>query len=722
MATNSFYEFTEQLPACEQFPMQTTLPNGVTYGQPLQGFIPPYLSVVEGHPNNSQVLIISAPGAVGKSTLAKALSSEKKALLWDLADAEEVGYGSLDAMLDYAVKSGLKADFLEWMTEGMQLIIIDALDEGRVKVNEISFRRLLENIGRLAKNSKKICFVLLGRTQIAETAWLVLVDQGINSSILSIEAFHREQANDYIANRVSPHSLTTSFVDCRDLIFQQLESSVTSSQGRESARDFIHYPPVLDVISILLDHEPNLLRLKNSLQSNPQNSSVTLIHDVIDRILEREQSQKVVPSISNKLRDVAEEVELSIIIESLYSKDEQCRRLLGSVLNMDIHATPSTLPASLTATYEQAISVALTEHPFLQGVDRFANSVFQSYLYARALRGDFGSDLQDRVTTVLLESGHLPTRLLAEFYLETADGHDFKNDIKPEHVGIIYDSLLSAESNRRHLRLTIEGSDPLDSDLVGSEFTEGEFELLSFGPEEELNIEVIPFVLCVNKESVMSFPRYIRNVHLTVPCTVELGSTTTESEVGPAVYISASRIRVSSESMVIGGKARPDEQKDPSIIFSALGFEAPLLGGNLTVYTNDVSVSWPNAERYPWTPFKRDHVRFQSDDKASLHRAYMRFKRIAIAFRSHGNTGLARIRAKIENQRTLQGELGRVLLDKLLEDGILRLGDGGNRYFWNTEKADALLEVSWQDFKKGECPEALRRYLNGFVTQNPELF
>ena len=680
----SFDELINRLPSCEEFPTQNPLPHGVSYGKGISEFVPPLLSVTEGELDDCQVVIVSAPGAVGKSTLAKALSLQRKALLWDLAAAEEVGFGSLDAMLEYTVQSELKTEFLVWMSEGMQFIIIDALDEGRVKVNESSFLRLLENVCRLAGEARNICFVLLGRTQITEFVWLFLDEKGIAASMLSIESFSRDQAIDYIDKRVSPQKSTPPFRECLDLIFQQLENSVTGSQDPGAANEFIHYPPVLDVVSILIDRESNPMRLKNSLENQALDNSVGLINGVINRILEREQREKVVPAVIEKLSDADDSDQLSLVSENLYSRDEQCLRLLGRVLRVAVDATPDILPVGLSTEYERAVAEALVEHPFLQGMDRFANSVFQSYLYARALRGDFGIDLRDRVTAALLEPSYLPSRLLAEFFLEPTSGAcDEIHEIRPEHIGIIYDSLLSSESSRRHLRLSIDGTDPFDADAIDMEWTEGEFELLSVGPEGQLHFDEIPFQVRIDSDSVISFSRYMRNVHMSIPCTVELGSAATESKVGPAVYISASRIKVSSESLVIGGKVnpRPDEVDDLSITFHAPSFESPLLGGNVTVYTDDFSVCWPASDMYPWTEFSREHVSFDDDQEASLHRAYMRFKRIATAFRSYGTSGLAKGKAKIENQRTLQGKMGQALLAKLLDDGVLHLGDDGSRIF-----------------------------------------
>ena len=335
MATYSFDELIERLPPCEEsFPRNINLPPGVSYGGILPEFVPPNVSLEEGDLSGSQVLIFAAPGAVGKSTLGRALSAKKSTLIWDLAEAEEVGSGSLDAMLDYTMQTGSKPDFLEWMKEGIQFIIIDALDEGRIKVNELSFLRLLENIGRLAHDAKDVCFVLLGRTQIAESVWLTLTDQGVSSSILNIDPFAREQANEYIHNRVGCN-WAAPLIECRDLIFERLEAPLKNSPESETTNAFLHYPPVLDVISILLNSERNLMALKNFLSNQMPNTSVNLLRDVISHLLKREQQEKFVPAFSQRLNP-EEEINFSQIKGGLYTDTEQSQRLLANVLDMQI--------------------------------------------------------------------------------------------------------------------------------------------------------------------------------------------------------------------------------------------------------------------------------------------------------------------------------------------------------------------------------------------------
>ena len=152
------------------------------------------------------------------------------------------------------------------------------------------------------------------------------------------------------------------------------------------------------------------------------------------------------------------------------------------------------------------MNVALTDHPFLKGVNRFANSIFESYLYARALRGDFGNQLEKQVTDVLLKSTSLAAMLLAEFYLRTDNIEvSLQHRVKPEHLGILYDSLLSSESSQRRVRLSIDGANPCDSAEGSDSDADGEFELSLIDREHEVEYEpqIITFSLRKCLKSVL---------------------------------------------------------------------------------------------------------------------------------------------------------------------------------------------------------------------------
>ena len=743
MEAYSYGQLLAQLPDCERLfeliagnessPVEVRYISESEFSQIREYFIPPMLPVIEpgSQSGKSQIIIVSAPGAVGKSTLSKSIAAEKKAMLYDLADARPVGGASLSGTLFNALGGENSDNFAEYLREGLQFVIIDALDEARIRVTQDAFLSFLEDVGERARMGRGICFVLLGRTQIAEEAWLTLDGETLGARLLGIEPFSRRQAEKYINGKVEDHIRTPVFDECRELIFQQLAFSAGISDGDES-REFLHYPPVLDVIVELLRGETNLQLLRNELRTQPESlgsESLYLLNNVVIRILEREQRQKFLPAIKTTLGERAAGVGYTDW-EELYSPDEQSKMLLGKVLDIPVNSTPPSLPSEFRNEYEEAVEEWLQQHPFLQGVDRFANSVFQSYLYARALRGDFGVSIRLRATSELLAPENLSarTRLLAEFYLSgDTDGPADIQRIEADHLGILYDSLLSSETARSHLRLTIDGTAPADElESTDEELVEGEFEFVTFAQDGQLQGEprLIPFVMQIDLRSQISFTRSLRNCNITLPCDIELGSSKAkEFEIGPAVYINAHKLRFASESLKVGGKRRqrPDEEDEVGVMLEAVECDYTSMIHRPTVYEEDqFFVSWPDADRFPWTEYRAEGLGDDAGDEGSLHTTFMRFRRIAISFRSNGHGALAKTARKIDHHRLLQGDVGRELLEQLVSDGVL-LREGG-LYHWNSSEADSQLGVNWQDLRKGECPSTLRAYLSKFINQNPTLF
>ncbi len=116
----------------------------------------------EANPFDSSVILVSAPGAVGKSTLARQIAFETGAMLLDLGIAEPVGGNTIVGGL---AKMGLHDPFLE----GEASLIIDGLDEARMLATERHFEAFMKDVKGLAGPDHKP-LVLLGRTGILVAA------------------------------------------------------------------------------------------------------------------------------------------------------------------------------------------------------------------------------------------------------------------------------------------------------------------------------------------------------------------------------------------------------------------------------------------------------------------------------------------------------------------------------------------------------------------------
>ena len=75
-----------------------------------------------------KIIIFSAPGATGKSALARYISNAKHALLWDLSK-EKIASHSFSGMLLESLGSKEISRFMEGLTTGQATLVVDALDE-----------------------------------------------------------------------------------------------------------------------------------------------------------------------------------------------------------------------------------------------------------------------------------------------------------------------------------------------------------------------------------------------------------------------------------------------------------------------------------------------------------------------------------------------------------------------------------------------------------------
>jgi len=271
-----------------------------------QTYIEPSFEKEEFQREKPAVVLISAVGATGKSTLAQVLSWETQLPILDLSKHKPVGDNTLTGLLTNAFNVTDLSDVFQGLSSGSYGIIIDGIDEGRSKTSEKAFEAFLDDIVRLAKTSVATTFVLLGRTQVLEDCWIYLTDNGVETGLMSILPFDLPSARKYVDafSGGMQSGQANQYVEVRDGILGRLGASFAGSSGvaEPSFLAFIGYPPVLDAIVTLLKAEKNYHRLSEDLKGPEVNGvEIKLLHWIVSYILRREREQKVVPNIVSQL-------------------------------------------------------------------------------------------------------------------------------------------------------------------------------------------------------------------------------------------------------------------------------------------------------------------------------------------------------------------------------------------------------------------------------------
>ncbi|MYF20198.1 MAG: hypothetical protein F4218_06170, partial [Synechococcus sp. SB0677_bin_5] len=381
--------------------------------------------------------MVSAPGAVGKSTLARQIAFKAKAVLFDLAKAGCVG--------DNTISGGLfKMKLAQKFQQGYVSLVIDGLDEARMKVSQDSFKDFIQDIVYLINDSEQNCkpIALFGRTGAVDETWFWLSEFGITAPVLEIGYYDKDQAAKFAKIQVKSirNERNEREPDGRaiELILSRLRDHLSKDQD-----NFSGYAPVLVAVAKqVADPEDmdtdseNTARLISDIKNGRR--EITL-PSIAQAILIRE--QKKLDSLSFKDKNLC---------KKLYTPEEQIDHLIARVYGgQDADIATKYLPNDLSeddkVTYFNALENNnwLTEHPFLDGMGVNPSSeVFEGLLASKALTMEsFANKALQREFNHDIKANPF----LAEFYisrLEEEQDLDL-HLIKSSHVGILYASLRS---------------------------------------------------------------------------------------------------------------------------------------------------------------------------------------------------------------------------------------------------------------------------------------
>ena len=680
-------------------------------------------------PNKPRIIVISAAGAVGKSTLGREIAYRKQAPLLDLAQASAVGEHSMTGQLTSSFGLGQIRVVSSQLAVGELFLIVDALDEARVKANEAGFEAFIQDIAGIAKAASGIAFVLLGRTQTAEWTQMLLEEAGALASSLSIQPFTRRQAERYIEARIENFDKAAAkriayhpkpFVAARDLILDHLQRAV-GGEGtikEEVVREFLGYAPVLETVAVLLAQEGNYQEFTESLRElskepkRQMDRPLAVLEHVVTRLLEREQKQKLQRNIKPVLEKLAAETGWGDW-DRLYSPEEQRTRLLARVLGQTLDACPH-MPASVRSRYEEGIRTWLPEHPFLRDGTELANKVFESYLFATAMR-EYLTPLSRLIEARVAATDYRPSRLLADFYILLGERRG-EEVIAERQIGLLYDSLLAGETDSLRVRLSVESGEP-DEEGEEEDEGEGEFELVYSSSQTNGTEQIVTrrFKIVAAAGS-LSFRRQLKEAAIVTRGAVILGGVVDDFEIGPGVDIRCGKLQIGSSGLVVRGSLAKGPTESDAVVLEAGQCESQVL--RKPVVRGSLTLRWPGADAYPWNEFSVP-IPDEGGDGGQMHEVYRRFRRIVTCLQSHSRGGLARYRAKVEHRRVLKGGVGRALLDRLVKDGIMKLER--EFYHWVPDRADALLRVSWHDLRLWQRSPELNVYLQRFIAENPRL-
>jgi len=587
-----FRELVEALPRGDELRPKKNPAGFSTVHRANPNFVEPEL--IEERPLASgitSVVLLAAPGAVGKSTLAAELAFQLGAPLWDLSKIQVGSHTFAGTILE---AYGFEATGeMKRFQEGRCLLVIDALDEAQVRAGGQNFDAFLADLAdKLKGKRERPVLVLLARSDTADWIDLMFEEAKVPLARYKIAYFDQQSAETFIDRRLDARRSSDRqkpahrqqrqpFSEARDELFQlvyrlfSLDQDVAWSDSR--VKDFLGYAPVLETLTDYLD-VANFMSLKREVRENigVARNVWQFLTDVITKLLKREQT-KLQCAIKPQLQALADAAGWSNW-DRLYGSDEQCTRVLSHSVRLQDTQVDLQLPPRLSLAYEEALKTQLPQHPFLAGRG-FANVIFREYSYAWGLSG--GGPAIAEVLRKLMrgrDEPFLPSPLFSWFVINLAgdnfamlDGQDF---------GVFYEAMLAGD-----WKATLE--------VV---CTGGTLEAL-FVPVQENGEEIK--VTISETGTGLHFWRKLHSADIDVGVDVRLGLPEHRFVLGPLVHLICRGLAVECDTMDI------DVKEDVTIQAEAYSGNSDLRLRVRNAETGRLAVAWPSMG-HPWVAYKSD--------------------------------------------------------------------------------------------------------------------
>ncbi|WP_139351947.1 hypothetical protein [Polaromonas sp. A23] len=684
---STFAGINKQLPA-------SALPGWNLTCTQEESYVATDLSLREGYDDLTQrVWLIGAPGAVGKSTLANEICAATGAAYLNLAEAATVAG-------NYMVGGLVRNSLWDQWTAGKTAVLIDALDEARLRATQSGFEDFLSDIALVAR-SGKFPVVVLGRVGIIEEAWMILNEkESINAPIFDIELFNVEQAENFVMARLVKLSKQKNFqekFDYPDLagslsthttIYKQAITRIVVGLQSISAYDgnrFFGYAPVLDAVAKVVASQNNPARIGEEMQRILEGA---VLNSLTSEILRRE-SGKLVTQVNSAVSIAKPEL--------LYTPEEQLSRIARKLLHLNPPPLPSHLKQAEVSAYEQAVNNLLPQHPFLNGSGTAPSSaVFSACIVSAALKSNH-VDLVRAAERYASTGQNTPNPFLYDFYKtphneEVGTEQSVAQVIPTEHIGLLFESVLAKASPRDTVRLSIEAEEAEDNLSVEI-----------FVGRQDTTFSSIE--LKASSTGTIRLGRRVSGVSIDAESTtVEIGNGDQLELIAP-VSISAGTLKLVCSQVIVKTDSHNTSENLVLLETQVLDADAALSAPSIRQPAR-LQVTWQGSDAYPWTNFASPSV---PDEDPRTSDALRTLRRLVMAFRSHSKGRLARFQDKIEHARMLKGSIGEAVLRKLITDGVLTLE--GSMYYLEPDRLGSIAGASFSDIKLKNYSPATRTYL-----------
>ena len=342
--------------------------------------------------SDAKIMVISAPGATGKSALAQYLAYKYSSIYWNLADIT-LGDNSFIGTLVRSIGLEKYSNYMKCLLNGETILVIDAFDEAEMISGANAVRSFLSEIAKTVEKAKLPCIILLSRAETAQSICAYYDENGTLYSHYEISFFEKSQSEDFIRQIVNKKQKSKQNDDIINNCINQYLGNISKIVSSEELTSFIGYAPVLEVIGEHIAQENNAYKYWETLKNDGM-KGVDVIAKILNKLLDREQ-EKVKNSLIKKLEN---HFDITYINENdIYSPTEQLINIITLVVFGEYDAAMAyrnSIPDEIRDEYNDIISSFLPQHPFIRssrssnGYD-FTGPAFRDYVLSKIIDDSF---------------------------------------------------------------------------------------------------------------------------------------------------------------------------------------------------------------------------------------------------------------------------------------------------------------------------------------------
>lgn len=404
--------------------------------------------------NAAKFVIFSAPGASGKSVLAKYIANRYCGLYWDLAKIT-LGENSFHGTLFRALQPEQFQAFFEDIKSGKAILVLDAFDEAEMISGRLGIEHLLKDLDDTTKGSIEATIFLFARTESAMFIADYCEKNEIHYSQYEIGFFEEYNAKEFIKKKLEYEgkTITPTVTACIDEQFAVINRLLGDT---EVSKTFLGYAPVLEALSKAFDEERNTVKLLESIKGRDI-TSTDIIFKILEYLTKREQDK-----LCNALREkwITRFPEFQEW-DSLYSVEEQMVRVVEYItwgkIEEESFYQNGGLSNELYCDYMESVKGILPQHPFLQYTagnagGEFTGPAFRDYALAYLLAHREYEDLAIDYYSDRSLSTHFPSQLLFDFYTIFS-----RKKMTGKIFPLLYDSFKSKETSSKTAVIDVNG-------------------------------------------------------------------------------------------------------------------------------------------------------------------------------------------------------------------------------------------------------------------------